>query len=192
MNYSEDIIDAVSKVYQISPELLKGASTNRQVIEAKKVYCLLSEELHGHVDRPLIQANYEKSRYYLRTAKDLLQFDRIFQTNYQAVKQQLNLINAQMSYKLNINQLGAVEMVIRSFMAVKPAKNKADKLIELHLDEIAEKLRKRVRAGKDNISLNEREVLSYQLWWITNAKLFDLFGKYEIAACLDLYNQTKP
>jgi len=97
----------------------------------------------------------------------------------------------EMTIKLNESQVKALWEILEDFLSMKPDSVSLE-LVCLLLEDLKEKVRKRSRNGKENIQLDEKQLLAFQIWHYHFSTIYELkhpFGYFTLNAII---NQIKP
>lgn len=187
MNY-EEVLNLVTAAYRISIPQLQGPSRKTHINQARKMVCLILKHEPKHTVAQLINRSPEIVRHHLSNMLDEIEYYPDLQQKYDAIMSQLE---PDMNIKLNMSQLKSLYSAI-NFYLKSPAETIADELIHLHLDDIAERIRKRIKNNKPNLTLDEKQAKAFTLWHMWNLGKVDSFSQHGAMAMIDIINQIKP
>ncbi|HEY9117726.1 MAG TPA: hypothetical protein VIN11_07860, partial [Roseivirga sp.] len=103
----------------------------------------------------------------------------------------LTKIQNQVTIKLNTHQVKAVWEVLEDFLTMKPD-NVTLELVCLLLEDLKEKVRKRARNDKQNIQMDEKQLLAFLIWYHHFSAFYEEKHPYGYITLLDIINQIKP
>ena len=184
---SEKVINAVCDYFKIEKEALGSGSRKAPIPLAKKLII----HLLPNVNSALLQQelNLSKSSIYNhRTEINLLsEVDMEIKQSIHSIKSSLE----EMNVKLNKSQIGSLYEIFESFLTMSPD-NPTLELVCILIDEIKEKCRKKLRSGKENLSLDEKQLRGFLIWYQHFGGMWEQRHPYAHMTLLDIINQLKP
>lgn len=183
----DKVITVVCEHFEISEAELKSTSRRVPIPQAKKMIILLLPEV---TIRDLGRAlnNDPNTIYHHRGyINQLAEIDKEIQETLTILKSKLEYMNV----KLSTAQLFSLYEMFESFLSMKPD-NVTLELICILIEEIKEKCRKKFRAGKENLSMDEKQLRAFLIWYHHFGGMFETKHPYGHMTLLDIINQIKP
>lgn len=186
---AKEILQIVAEHYGIKSEYLAGQGRNQLYVEARKMYCYLSRELPRREVSRTIGLNTSTVRYHTLDMRDLIPTNRRLSDIYEKLTIKLY---KEMTVKITNSQLRTLHNTIRHFIENGQTNHIADELVFLHLDDIAEKIRKRLRADKKNLALDEKQQRALVIWYIRHSETINDLCQQTVSILIFIINQIKP
>lgn len=156
MSKVDSYIASVCEHFQILPEQIRGDSRKAPLPLARKILIHLmashpTEEIRHAVNR----SNYLIYQYRA-------QMEQMINKDYEVARivQEIESKANYMTIKLNKSQLTSLFEVLTDFLLIRQ-KNVEAQLIAMHMDDLREKVRKRIRGAKENIGLDEKQLRAF-------------------------------
>lgn len=186
---AKEILQIVADHYGIKTEYLSGLNRTQTYVEARKMYCYLSRELPRREVARTIGLNTSTVRYHTLDMRDLIPTSRRLSDIYEKLTIKLY---KEMTVKITNSQLRTLHNTIRHFIENGQTNHIADELVFLHLDDIAEKIRKRLRADKKNLALDEKQQRALVIWYIRHSETINDLCQQTVSILIFIINQIKP
>lgn len=188
----EHIAKAVAEVYKVPqkrllnlPEESNGVKGPTRECTTIYLYLLNGAFKNQRALARFIGVHHTTVLYHIRKAKSEIDIYADVANNYQAV---LEILNS-MKIKLNASQQDALLITFNEYLNTEP-EDMAEELIMEHIDEIAEKLRKRLKKGTANMMLSSKEEKAFTIWYLQ--KGFFTTNPYARLTIQEVITQLKP
>lgn len=182
------VLKLVAEVYRVTPEDIKGPSRSGSINQARKMVCLvLKDEPFDRVAKLINRSGtvVNRNKHHMLGAIDIYPY---LQQRYTNIMSQ---IQTDMTITLTLSQLQSLYDAIEYYLS-EPAVNIADELIHLHLDDIAERIRKRIKNKKPNLNLDDKQAKAFTLWHMWNLGKVNNYSQHGATVMIDMINQIKP
>ena len=188
-DYSKTL-EAVADSYGVNVADITGGCRRTEVVNAKRMLCLLYKNKSNREIGEIIGLTPSSITYNKSIAFSEIEWDKDFQKKHAEITSKLY---KEMTVKLTNSQLRSLADLLNNYLE-NQAGNMADELIHLHLSDVFEKLYKRARNNKENISLDDKQRLAISLWYRS-------FGRgyrppeaehHAYITLIDIINQIKP
>lgn len=180
-------IDAVCDYFGVKQETLLSDNRTRPLPMARKILIyLLRDRTHVAISR-VVGRDASMVGVYITELNSLGPGHEIF-AHLEAIQKE---IQTEMTIKLNQSQLGSLHDIFEHFLSMKPDSVTLE-LISLLIEEIKEKCRKRTRSGKENLSLDEKQLRAFLIWYHHFGGMYKENHPYAHMTLLDMISQIKP
>ncbi len=174
--------------YGIEEAELFSKSQKSELIMPRKLLIYLMRHLTNGAIAKLIHRSEEVVRTYRTEMNYAVERNESIRTNYQLI---LDKIQNLMNLKLRNQQLGSLYDMFEQFLSMKPDSVTLE-LVCLLIEEIKEKCRKKHRAGKENLGLDEKQLRAFLIWYHHFGGMYEESNPYGHMTLLDMINQIKP
>ncbi|MDO9554560.1 hypothetical protein [Rhodonellum sp.] len=183
-----EVIQIVADHYEVTADEIKGESRKSKVNLARKMVCLALKDIPRTDIINLLNKSYCLINYHIHNMQyQVDQYEHIKQS-YEYIKSK---IHNQMAVKLTLSQLKSLHDILNHSLS-KDTKNNGETLISLHIDDINETVRKRIRNGKANINFEAKQQYAFIIWYEQNALKYRNTNPHGYMTLVDIINQLKP
>lgn len=95
-----------------------------------------------------------------------------------------------MTIKLTTDEMKAMHVVFSHYLQ-QECINALERLIWYHIDDINEKLRKKIRNGKENLNLDDKQREAFEVWYLYKSSLYQNCG-YGYTVIMMIIFELKP
>jgi hypothetical protein len=174
--------------YGVEEAELFSRSQKSELIMPRKMLIYLMRHLTNKAISKLIHRSEEVVRLYRTQMNYAVERNESIRTNYELI---LSKIQNLMNLKLTNAQLGSLHDIFEHFLSMKPDSVTLE-LIFLLIEEIKEKCRKKSRSGKENLSLDEKQLRAFLIWYHHFGGMYKENHPYAHMTLLDMIGQIKP
>lgn len=184
---TDKLLEVIQDRFGVTIEEIQSQNRHRDISYPRKLiaYFLRNQRRDCH---RITGRKMDVTRQWIYQIRALLDYDQEIIEDCQHI---YNLIQPEMSINLNRSQLISLMEMISIFLDT-PRDNVTLELICLHLDDIREKLRKRIRADKKNLSLDDKQVHAFLIWHYHFGGHFEKLHPHGYMTLIDIINQLKP
>lgn len=183
----DKVISVVCEHFDISQEQLKSTSRKIPIPMAKKMIILLLPDVNIRDLAEALNNDFRTVYHHRGYINQLCEVDLEIKKTFNILQSKLEYMNL----KLKPAQLGSLYEMFESFLSMTPDSVTLE-LICLLIEEIKEKCRKKFRSGKENLSLDEKQVRAFLIWYHHFGGMFETKHPYGHMTLLDIINQIKP
>lgn len=188
MKEPRQLIEFVADYFSISEIDLLSSSQKSEFSWPRKILIyLLRHRQHQEIGK-LVNRSRTLVTNYITEMNYLIDRDEDIRNQLEDIQSQ---IEHTMTIHLNHSQLKSLYEVINDFI-LKECSSVVEELIILILDEINEKLRKRIRAGKANLNLDEKQKRAFIIWHFYVSRKYESSHPHAYMTILDIIGQLKP
>lgn len=182
------LIESICEHFEVTHHQIRSESRCQPLPQARKIIIHL---MHDH-PVPEITALVGRERtliyQYRRQMNRQVEADPILSDLVKIIQDQCQ---NSMKLKLKTSQLGSLWEVFEDFLSIHPDSVTLE-LICLILDEIKEKARKKFIYGKDNITLDDKQLRAFMIWYHHFSHHYEDKHPHGYMTLLDIINQIKP
>lgn len=183
----DKVINVVCDHFNISQAKLVSSSRKMPIPLAKKMIILLLPEVSIQDLGEALNLVPNTIYYHRSEINQLSEVDINIKNHLKILQSKLEYMNL----KLKTAQLWSLYEVFESFLSMKPD-NVTLELICILIEEIKEKCRKKFRSGKENLSMDEKQLRAFLIWYHHFGGMFETKHPYGHMTLLDMINQIKP
>lgn len=183
----DKIITTVCDHFEISEGLLKSGYRRHPVPLAKRIILHLLPTLSIEEKASAINSSRYSVYHFQDGFDSLAKVDLIIKSHIEQIQSKL----ADMTINLNKSQLKAFYEVLTDYLGYKKPNVEAQ-LVALHLDDIREKVRKRIRADKENVGFDEKQVRAFLVFHLRCSPEYEHRNPYGYSTLLYIIQQIKP
>lgn len=180
-------IHAVCEYFQIIPDQIRGESRKAPLPLARKILIhLLCSQSTEEIQQAVNRSQFLIYQYRAEMARRI-------QSDYELARiiREIETKVSEMTLNLNKSQLTSLFEVLTDFLMVNP-KNVEAQLIAMHMDDVREKVRKRIRAGKENLGLDEKQLRAFVVFHIRCSPRYESVNPHGYMTLMDIIQQIKP
>lgn len=182
------LIEFVSEYFSISEVDLLSSSQKSEFSWPRKVLIYLLRHRQHQEIAYLVNRSRTLVTNYITEMNYLLDRDEDIRNQLDDIQRQ---IKNTMTINLNHSQLKSLHEVINDFILRDPS-SVIEELVILILDEINEKLRKRIRSSKANLNLDEKQKRAFIIWHFYVSRTYESSHPHAYMTILDIIGQLKP
>ncbi|MCH7400097.1 hypothetical protein MM236_19030 [Belliella sp. DSM 107340] len=181
------LLDAIGDYFKVTPtELQSKCRKHRLSYPRKMIAYILRNQKDDAVK--LTARSPEVIKRWISDINFLEENDQLVKNDYEVITQRIQPV---MQINLTQSQIKSLHGLFTEFLAA-DANNVMLKLISMHIDDINEKLRKRIKTGKANIGMDEKQQYAFLVWHYHFSEHFENSHAHAYMTIIDIIQQLKP
>jgi predicted transcriptional regulator len=188
MKEPRQLIESVAEYFSVSQIDLLSSSQKAEFSWPRKVLIYLLRHRQHHEIANLVKRSRTLVTQYIKEMNYLVDRDEDIRNQLEEIQSQ---IQNTMTIRLNQSQLKSLHEVLDEFIQ-KDCESVTEELLVLILDEINEKTRKRIRSGKENLSMDEKQKRVFIIWHFYMSQRYERTHPHAYMTMLDIIQQLKP